>query len=105
MVSGILWKREKEGMLLEVDSTLLYFFGGRPSQRLPIGRLIRVIILQIRRFAGLVRSATPGIDSIRAAIYPTEHRLLVLLKQARRRHAFFSKTYAEHLINKAKYLN
>lgn len=103
IISGILWKREANGLALEVDSTLLYFLAGDhpglddKNAKSPYNTY---------KYGGLPEGpiCNPGIESIRAAIYPvkTDYWFYLSAKDGR---TIFSKTYGEHLINKAKYLD
>ncbi len=101
IVAGILWKRRDSGMTLDVDSTLLYFLAGdHPSlddkdvdspyntykYGFPVGPI-----------------CNPGIDSIKAAANPTATDYWFYLS-AKDGTTIYSKTYGEHLINKAKHL-
>jgi len=103
IIAGILWKREKEGMLLEVDSTLLYFLASDHP-----GVTDKEVDSRYNtyKYAGLPAGpiCNPGIDSIKAAIYPQDTDYWFYLSKPDGT-TVFSKTYAEHLINKAKYLD
>jgi len=102
-VAGILWKRQKAGMLLEVDSSLLYFLvSDHPS----VTDKSVDSPYNTYKYAGLPAGpiCNPGIDSIKAAIYPTDSDYWFYLSKPDGT-TVFSKNYAEHLINKAKYLD
>ncbi|MFH1181149.1 MAG: endolytic transglycosylase MltG [bacterium] len=82
LVSGILWNRLKIGMPLQVDVALeTYQKRGLPE--LPI--------------------CNPGLESIKAAIYPKESPYWYYLS-APEGQTIFSKTLQEHNLAKAKYL-
>jgi UPF0755 protein len=49
--------------------------------------------------------SNPGLKAIKAAIYPEKTDYLFFLHSQSDGKTFFSKTYEEHLINKAKYLD
>lgn len=102
-VSGILWKRAKEGMLLEVDSTLLYFLVSDHPSATDKDVDSRY---NTYKYAGLPVGpiCNPGLDSIKAAIYPKDSDYWFYLSKPDGV-TVFSKNYNEHLINKAKYLN
>lgn len=95
IVSGILWKRLKNGMLLEVDSTSLYslaqnkkiLYDTYKRSGLPIGPI-----------------CNPGIESIKAAIYP-KHTDYWFYLSNKNGETIFSKNFNEHIINKFKYLD
>lgn len=82
LASGILWKRMKIGMPLQVDSaTLTYKERGLPEN--PI--------------------CNPGLESIMAAVYPKDSPYFYYLSKPDGV-TIFSKTLEEHNIAKAKYL-
>ena len=95
IVSGILWKRLKNGMLLEVDSTSLYFLAQNKK-----------ILYDTYKRSGLPIGpiCNPGIESIKAAIYPkyTDYWFYLSDKNGE---TIFSKNFNEHIINKFKYLD
>ncbi|HOX30070.1 MAG TPA: endolytic transglycosylase MltG [Candidatus Paceibacterota bacterium] len=103
IVSGILWKRVDKGWPLQVDSTLLYFLtSDRPStENKNIDSPYNTY-----RYNGLPKGpiCNPGIESIEAAADPVASDYFFYLS-ARDGRTVFSKTYAEHLVNVAKYLN
>lgn len=82
IVSGILWKRLEIGMPLQVDAALdTYKYKGLPQS--PI--------------------CNPGLESIKAAIYPQKSSYLYYLSAPDGK-TIFSKTLKEHNIAKEKYL-
>lgn len=82
IASGILWKRLKLGMPLQVDSEMgTYEFAGLPEK--PIN--------------------SPGLVSIQAAIHPTTTPYLYFLT-GKDGNMHYAKTFDEHVINKQKYL-
>jgi len=82
IVSGILWKRLKLGMPLQVDVEMkTYEFPGLPER--PINN--------------------PGILSIQAAVHPTSTPYLYYLTGNDGK-MYYSKTFDEHVANKLKYL-
>lgn len=105
IVSGILWKRLKDNtMRLQVDATILYAED-------KVGLKIYTKDTQIDspyntyRVDGLPLGpiSNPGMDSIIAAIYPTETKYWYYLS-AKDGTTIFSKTLEEHNTNKARYL-
>ncbi len=103
IVAGILWKRTGKGWPLQVDSTLLYFLvSDHPS----MDDKYVDSPYNTYKYGGLPKGpiCNPGIESIEAAIEPTASDYLFYLS-ARDGKTIFSKTYAEHLVNKAKYLD
>jgi len=104
LVAGILWKRLAVGMPLQVDSTLLYYkVPGSES-----GQIDKNVDSNYNtyRFAGLPQGpiCNPGTDSLKAAIYPESSDYWYYLNTADGT-TIFSRSYGEHLINKAKYLD
>lgn len=82
IVSGVLWKRLKLGMALQVDVEMkTYEFPGLPKA--PINN--------------------PGLDSIKAAIHPTSTPYLYYLT-GKDGKMYYSKTFEEHVANKLKYI-
>jgi UPF0755 protein len=83
LVSGILWKRIKIGMALQVDSAPeTYDHRGLPTS--PV--------------------SNPGIESIKAAIYPTASSYLYFLTD-KSGNVHYAKTFDEHQRNRELYLN
>ncbi|OGI82190.1 hypothetical protein A3E95_00410 [Candidatus Nomurabacteria bacterium RIFCSPHIGHO2_12_FULL_44_22b] len=81
-VAGILWKRLGLGMPLQVDAALeTYKTRGLPKE--PI--------------------ANPGLDSVKAAIYPEKSNYLYYLHD-KEGGIHYAKTFEEHKANKLKYL-
>lgn len=82
LASGVLWKRLKVGMALQVDAAMwTYDNAGLPAH--PI--------------------CSPGLESIEAAVYPEESQYWYYLSTPEGK-TIFSKTLEEHNIAKAKYL-
>jgi UPF0755 protein len=104
IVSGILWKRMKSGMRLQVDATILY---AENKEGLKIYTKDTQLDSPYNtyRVDGLPLGpiSNPGIDSIIAAIYPTETNYYYYLSSTNGE-TIFSKTLEEHNYNKAKYL-
>lgn len=103
MVSGVLWKRLNAGMLLEVDSTLLYFLvSDFPS----VDDKNVSSLYNTYKYSGLPVGpiCNPSIESIEAAIHPIDTDYWFYLSAANGQ-TIFSKNFNEHIINKAKYLN
>ncbi len=104
IVSGIFWKRIKNGQPLELDSTLTYALGdSKTSHSIEETRINSPY--NTYKYKGLPPGpiANPSLNAIDAAIYPEETDYNYFLTDASGR-TIFSKTYAEHLQNKAKYL-
>lgn len=82
LVSGLLWKRLRSGMPLQVDAQM-WTYENRGLPLLPI--------------------ANPGLESILAAIYPKESPYWYYLSSPDGK-TVFSKTLEEHNLARAKYL-
>lgn len=82
LASGILWKRLKIGMPLQVDAAM-WTYQNRGLPPSPI--------------------ANPGLESIEAAIFPKQSPYLYYLSTKEGK-TIFSRTLTEHNIAKAKYL-
>ncbi len=102
MVAGILWKRLRAGVPLQVDATLVYITG-----RNEIYEADKKINSPYNTYyyRGLPKGpiSNPGISAIRATIYPQNSSYWYYLS-AKDSTTVFSKTLEEHLRNKAIYL-
>jgi len=104
IVSGILWKRIKEGIPLQVDATITYITGQKTTK-------ISIEDTQIDSSYNTYKNrglpmgpiSNPGIESIIAAIYPKESDYFYYLSTPEGK-TIFSKTLQEHNLAKAKYL-
>lgn len=103
IVSGILWKRIADGMHLQLDATVNYI-----TRKDDPGVAIKDTKIDspynTYKYGGLPKGpiSNPGLDSITAALNPTKTAYWFYLSNGR---TIYSKTGAEHLANKAKYLN
>ena len=104
MVSGILWKRLESGMPLQVDATIIYITG-KKTTKVSISETKIDSPYNTYRYRGLPVSpiCNPGLDSIRAAIYPESSKYWYYLSTPQGE-TIFSRTLKEHNIAKAKYL-
>jgi UPF0755 protein len=106
IVSGIFWNRINIGMPLQSDATLSYIYENKKAahsvEETKIDSPYNSYIL-----LGLPPGpiSNPGLKAIKAAIYPEKTDYLFFLHSQSDGKTFFSKTYEEHLINKAKYLD
>jgi len=102
VVAGILWKRLKAGIPLQVDATLVYITG-----RNEIGDADKKIDSRYNTYLyrGLPKGpiANPGLSAIKAALFPETSPYWYYLS-AKDGTTIFSKTLEEHLENKAIYL-
>ncbi len=105
IVAGILYKRLSLGMRLEVDSTVNYATGASRAsvtwQDLQIDSPFNTY-----QHSGLPPGpiCNPGIEAIKAAIYPQTSDYLFYLNRQDTGETIFSKTFSEHIRNKNKYL-
>ncbi|MEK7568612.1 MAG: endolytic transglycosylase MltG [Patescibacteria group bacterium] len=104
LVSGILWKRIKIGMPLQVDATFMYLFNKKSSD-ITQADLQMKSVYNTYRNKGLPGGpiGNPGIAAIRAAIRPKDSPYLYYLSDDKGV-MHYAKTFAEHVVNKGKYL-
>jgi UPF0755 protein len=104
IVSGILWKRLKFGVPLQVDATISYLTG-KKNTRISKEDLKINSLYNTYKYAGLPLGpiCNPGIESIIAAVYPKNSGYWYYLSSPDGA-THFSKTLKEHNIKKAKYL-
>ena len=105
LVSGIFWKRIKNGQRLESCATLAYIIGVNKVQYSFEDTLIDSPFNTYRN-NGLPPGpiSNPGLDAIRAAVYPTETQFMFFLARPDTGETVFSSTLDEHNKNKLKYL-
>ena len=102
IVSGILWKRLSVGMPLQIDATVNYVTGkSDPAVKIKDTKIDS--LYNTYKYNGLPRGpiSNPGIESILAAIYPTESKYWFYLSDGK---TIFSETLDQHNAAKAKYL-
>lgn len=104
IVSGVLWKRLKIGMPLQVDATIAYITENSKT-RTTLQETKIDSLYNTYKYKGLPPGpiSNPGLDSIIAAIYPQKSSYLYYLS-ARNGMTIFSKTFDEHIFAKQKYL-
>lgn len=105
IVSGIFWDRIKNGQRLESCATLAYILGVNKDQYTVEDTNIQSPYNTYRN-DGLPPGpiCNPGLNAIKAAIYPTYTDYNYFLSDPDTGNTVFSVTYDEHLINKNKYL-
>lgn len=113
IVSGILWKRLKIGIPLQVDATIAYIKRQMVNGTLRMANNHKISIDDTKidspyntyKYRGLPKGpiSNPGLSAIRAAIYPEESPYFYYLSAPDGR-TIFSKTFEEHNTAKAKYL-
>jgi UPF0755 protein len=104
IISGILWKRLKAGIPLQVDSTLTYITG-KKSKELTADDLEIPSPYNTYKYKGLPPTpiCNPGLESILAALRPKESEYWYYFSTPEGR-VIFSKTLLEHNLAKEKYL-
>lgn len=104
MIAGVLWNRIDRGMLLQVDAAFLYTLG-KGTFDLTVSDLKSDSPYNTYVHKGLPPTpiGSPSLDAILAAANPTPNKYLYYLAD-KKGVTHYSKTYAEHLKNKAKYL-
>ena len=104
LVSGILWKRLKAGMPLQVDATISYITG-KKTTKISIEETQIDSPYNTYRYLGLPPGpiCNPGLESILAALFPQESEYWYYLSTPDGK-TIFSKTLEEHNFFKAKYL-
>ncbi len=106
VVSGIFWDRIKNGQALQSCATLAYILGENKEQ-------YSYADTQINSFYNTYRNkgltpgpiANPGLNAIKASIYPEYTDYNYFLTDLDTGKTIFSKTFEEHISNKAKYLD
>ncbi|MCK5510190.1 endolytic transglycosylase MltG [Candidatus Parcubacteria bacterium] len=105
VVSGLFWNRIKNRQGLESCATLAYILGiDKPVYSLDDTKIKSDY--NTYQNLGLPPGpiCNPGLNAIRAAIYPVDTEYNYFLSRSDNGKTVFSKTYQEHLLNKAKYL-
>jgi UPF0755 protein len=104
IISGILWKRIKIGMPLQVDSTL-GFVTGKPSSQLTVSDLKMDSPYNTYTNKGLPPTpiASPGLQTITAALTPTPTPYLYYLSD-QNGVIHYAASFADHIRNREKYL-
>lgn len=104
MVSGILWKRLKNSIPLQVDATITYITG-KKTTRILIEDTQIDSPYNTYKYRGLPLGpiCNPGLESILASVYPEESDFWYYLSTFDGE-TVFSKTLQEHNLAKAKYL-
>jgi UPF0755 protein len=105
IVSGIFWQRTGDSYPLESCATLAYILGVNKKQYTYEDTKINSPYNTYQN-AGLPPGpiCNPGLAAIQAAIYPQTTDYHYFLTRPDTGATIFSKTYQEHLRNKAKYL-
>ncbi|MFH0840822.1 MAG: endolytic transglycosylase MltG [bacterium] len=106
IVSGIFWDRISNRQPLQSCATLAYILGENKPQYTVEDTKIQSPYNTYQN-QGLPPSpvSNPGLQAIQAAVYPTETNYNYFLSRPDTGETIFSKTYDEHIQNKAKYLD
>ena len=104
IISGILYNRLKRDMALQVDAPF-YFLLGKSSSELTLKdlKIDSPYNTYINKGLPPTPIASPGINSINAALHPEQTEYLYYLHDSSGV-AHYARTYAEHLKNKKKYI-
>ncbi|MBC7074206.1 endolytic transglycosylase MltG [Candidatus Parcubacteria bacterium] len=104
LVSGILWKRIKNKIPLQVDATITYITG-KKTTKISLEDTKIDHPYNTYKYLGLPPGpiCNPGLESILAALRPEESEYWYYLT-TREGKVIFSKTFQEHIFAKAKYL-
>jgi len=104
LVASVFYNRLAIGMPLESDATVNYITGKSDrSVSIEDTKINSPYNTYVNKGLPPTPISNPGLDSIMAAIYPTDSEYLYFLN-APDGTAYFAKTLAEHNANKAKYL-
>ena len=104
IVSGILWKRMENNIPLQVDSTITYITGKKPTGvSLEDTKIDSPYNTYKYRGLPVGPICNPGLESILAAIYPQNSQYWYYLSTPEGK-TIFSKTLEEHNYAKSKYL-
>lgn len=104
IVSGIFWKRADVGGRLQSCATLAYILGENKKQySMADTQIDSPFNTYIIKGLPLAPISNPGLSAITAAIYPTDTQYNYFLSDPEIGKTVFSKTYEEHVANKAKY--
>jgi UPF0755 protein len=104
MISDIFWRRIDEKIALQSDATVNYATGKYETQP-SLDDLEVDSPYNTYKYRGLPKGpiGNPGIEAIKAAIYPKANNYWYFL-HAKDGQTIYSKNFDEHKVNKAKYL-
>lgn len=104
-ISGVIQNRLKINMPLQIDATVLYALGIHKEKVYTIDLTVNSPY-NTYLYGGLPVGpiASPGKESIKAALNPEKHNYLYYLAKGDGSH-YFSKSFDEHLRAKAKYID
>ena len=106
-ISGVIYNRLKQKMLLQIDATVIYAIGEGKEHvsRVLYAHLESTNSFNTYKHNGLPPGpiAAPGKKAIEAALFPEDHQFMYYVL-GENGHVF-SKTYSEHQVNVKKYRN
>lgn len=104
LVAGLFWNRLQIGQAFGSDATLEYVLGGNKRQH-SIAETKFDSPYNTYLYKGLPPGpvSNPGLSSLEAAIYPEDSQYNYFLSDPKTGKTIFSKTFQEHIANKAKY--
>lgn len=104
IVAGLFWNRLQVGQALGSDATLEYALGTNKIQH-SLAETMTNSPYNTYRNKGLPPGpvSNPGISAIEASIYPENTQYNYFLSDPKTGKTIFSKTFEEHVANKAKY--
>lgn len=104
IISGILWKRMRAGMPLQVDTSIVYLTGKKAGKvTYDDLKIESPYNTYLNRGLPPGPISNPGLESILAAVHPVESPFWYYLSKPTGE-TVFSRTLTEHNIAKAKYL-
>lgn len=108
-ISGVIHNRLKRDMPLQIDASVIYGTGEGKEHRTTIyqSELDKPGPFNTYTEKGLPPGpiASPGKESIEAALYPEKHDYLYYVLSPKEDEHVFNETYDKHLKDRAKYLN
>ena len=106
VVSGIFWDRIDDGQALESCATLAYILGhNKPQYTTEDTKIDSPYNTYQKKGLPPGPICNPGLQAIKAAIYPTFTDYNYFLTDPETKRTVFSITYQDHLNNKSKYLD
>mgnify|MGYP001157865902 CR=1 FL=1 len=107
IVAGIFWKRLKNQQPLESCATINYIIGEDKwvYTREEIENAVSPYNTYLNKGLPPGPISNPGLESIKATIFPKETDFNYFLTDPKTQKTIFSKTYDEHLNNRQKYFN
>lgn len=103
IISGILWKRLKEGMPLQVDAPFYYLTGRTGPYTTNDTKIKSPYNTYLNKGLPIGPITSPSLDSIRATVSPVNSAYYFYLTGTDKL-MHYAVTYQEHLANKEKYI-